>query len=231
MSVPRTCDSDTCSSDVRLGRAARTCDSDVQLGRAARMCSSDVQLGCATRTCSSDVQLGRAARMCGSDVRLGHVRLTRASRQAGAGILSPRVRAESGRAARRRGRRREVRRPGRRYRGADRPPAGAEGGGGRIPADRGRQHGERDQVDLGAARLRRHRLHHELLRGSGRPARVPRGRCAGDHPGHDSPVRGCAVRVRHGACGRAGATRSRGRGPARCRRCRGARRVAGHACR
>ena len=43
----------------------------------------------------------------------------------------------------------------------------------RLHQDRGREHGERDQEDLGAARLRRHPLCAQLLRRRRRPARLP----------------------------------------------------------
>ena len=56
--------------------------------------------------------------------------------------------------------------------------AHARGGGRRIRADRGRQHGGGDQEDLGRARLRRHAIRPQLLRRRGRAARLPRGRCA-----------------------------------------------------
>ena len=78
-------------------------------------------------------------------------RLQRASREAPAGFLPSGFRAEPGRAARPRRGRREVRRSGRRDRAPHRPAPRAGGGGGRVPADRGRQHGERHQVDLGCA--------------------------------------------------------------------------------
>ena len=54
-----------------------------------------------------------------------------------------------------RGRGGEVRRPGRRYRRCDRPAAAPGRGGRRVPGHRGGEHGQRDQEDLGAARLRR----------------------------------------------------------------------------
>ena len=61
-----------------------------------------------------------------------------------------------------------------------------------------RQHGQRDQEDLGGARLRRHALHAAVLRRRRRPARLPGGRCAG----HDARVRASAGRravgLRHG---------------------------------
>ena len=43
----------------------------------------------------------------------------------------------------------------------------------RLHQDRGREHGERDQENLGAARLRRHALRAQLLRRRRRPARLP----------------------------------------------------------
>jgi N-methylhydantoinase A/oxoprolinase/acetone carboxylase beta subunit len=57
-------------------------------------------------------------------------------------------------------------------------PQTAEAVAERLRAHRRRQHGERDQVHLGAARPRRHRIHARLLRRGGRPARVPGGRRA-----------------------------------------------------
>ena len=48
----------------------------------------------------------------------------------------------------------------------------------RLHQDRGREHGERDQENFGAARLRRHPLRAQLLRRRRRPARLPGRRCA-----------------------------------------------------
>ena len=82
-----------------------------------------------------------------------------------------------------------------------------EVGGGRTPGrgrrrlhpDRGREHGERDQEDLGAARLRRHPLCAQLLRRRRRPARLPRRRCARHDQGADPSVLVAAVGLWHGA--------------------------------
>ena len=63
---------------------------------------------------------------------------------------------------------------------------------------RRRQHGQRDQEDLGAARLRRHALHAAVLRRRRRPARLPRGRRAGHGPRVRPPAGRRAVGLRHG---------------------------------
>ena len=76
---------------------------------------------------------------------------------------------------------------------------------------RRRQHGQRDQEDLGAARPRRQRLHAGLLRRRRRPARLPRRRSSRDRPGaHPSPRR-CPLRSRHRPGRRAPCRRSGGR--------------------
>ena len=49
----------------------------------------------------------------------------------------------------------------------------------RLYPDRGREHGERDQENLGAARLRCDRLRAQLLRRRRGPTRLPGSRCAG----------------------------------------------------
>ncbi len=72
----------------------------------------------------------------------------------------------------------------------------------RLPQDRRREHGERDQAHLGGARLRRHRVHAVLLRRRRRPARVRRRGCARHDARVHPSARGRAVRVRHGARGR-----------------------------
>ena len=94
----------------------------------------------------------------------------------------------------------EVRRTRRRDRAGHRPAAHAAAGGGRFPADRGRQHGECDQAGLGAEGPRRHTLRAAMLRRRRRSARLPGRRCArhGDrvHPS----VRRRAVRLWHGSC-------------------------------
>ena len=139
-------------------------------------------------------------------------------------------------AARRRDRAQEIRRAGRRHRGGDGPDAHARGHRRRLPRDRGREHGERDQAHLGRAWLRRHRIHAVLLRRRGRPARVPGRRCARHDPGAAASVRGRPLRVRDGprrrACAQAAGGRGasvaggarRGRARAGSARARGARR-------
>ena len=151
---------------------------------------------------------------------LGH-RLQRPPRQAPARVLSAGVRTRAGRTPRPRGGGGRVRgarggdrgKPGGRGRGPAGPVRGR--GRGRVPAHRGRQHGERDQVHLGAPRLRRDRLHPQLLRRSGRPARLPRRGRPRHDPGHDPPVRGRSLRLRDGARRRAGAPRPGGGSPPR----------------
>ena len=82
---------------------------------------------------------------------------------------------------------------GRRDRQGDRRRAAEpRGNGGGLPAHRGREHGERDQEDLGRARLRRHEIHAQLFRRGGGAACVSRGRCAGDENGCSCiPSRAC----------------------------------------
>ncbi len=84
----------------------------------------------------------------------------------------------------------------------------------RLPRDRRREHGQRDQAHLGGARLRRHRVHAVLLRRRGRAARVPRRRRARHDARAAAPVRGRAVGVRHGPRRRARAEAAGGRGAA-----------------
>ena len=68
-----------------------------------------------------------------------------------------------------------------------------------LPPDRRRQHGERDQADLGRARLRRDRIHAVLLRRRRRPACLP-GRRRARHDARVHPsAGGRALRLRHGA--------------------------------
>ena len=78
-----------------------------------------------------------------------------------------------------------------------RRPARPRAGRGRLPRDRGGEHGERDQEDLGPARLRRDQVRAVHLRRRGRPARLRGGR----RPRHDQrahpPAGGRAVRLRH----------------------------------
>ena len=76
----------------------------------------------------------------------------------------------------------------------------AGGGRRRLHQDRGREHGERDQEDLGAARLRRDALCAQLLRRRGRPARLPGRRRARHDQGADPSVLVAAFGLRHGAC-------------------------------
>ncbi len=92
--------------------------------------------------------------------------------------------------------------------GAARTPGGGRRG---LPRDRRREHGERDQADLGAARLRRHRVHAVLLRRRRRPARLPRRRRARHDPRAHPPARRRAVGLRHGprrSCARCASRRS-----------------------
>ena len=94
--------------------------------------------------------------------------------------------------------------------------ARARAGRGRVPGDRGGQHGERDQEDLGPARLRHHPVRAGDVRRGRRPARVRGRRRAGHHRGADPPAGWRAVRVRDGPGRRdrdAGADRSRRRCP------------------
>ena len=70
--------------------------------------------------------------------------------------------------------------------------------GGRLHQDRGREHGERDQEDFGAARLRRHPLCAQLLRRRRRPACLPGRGCARHDQSADPSVLVAAVGVWHG---------------------------------
>ncbi len=153
-------------------------------------------------------------------------RLQRDGGQARPRALSSRVRPRRGSAARRGDRAREVRGARRRGRREDRPCANARGGRRRVPEDRGREHGERDQAHFGRARVRRHRVHAVLLRRRGRPARVPRRRCARNDARAAASVRRRALRLRHGARRRALAEAEGGRDAALRR---GACRVRAHA--
>ena len=74
--------------------------------------------------------------------------------------------------------------------------AGAGGRG--LRRHRRRQHGRRDQADLGAARPRRHRVHAVGLRRRRRPARLRGRRRARHDAGLRPPARRRAVRLRHG---------------------------------
>jgi hypothetical protein len=60
----------------------------------------------------------------------------------------------------------------------------------RASADRGAEHGQRDQAHLGGARLRRHAVHAAVLRRRRRPACLRRGRCAGHVEGLVHPLAG-----------------------------------------
>ena len=91
-------------------------------------------------------------------------------------------------------------------RGASSPRMATRDGDGRTPEEvaegflthRGREHGQRDQEDLGAARLRHHALCAQLLRRRRRPACLRGGRRAGHEDGaHPSPGRR-PVGLRHG---------------------------------
>jgi 5-oxoprolinase (ATP-hydrolysing) len=53
--------------------------------------------------------------------------------------------------------------------------------------------------NFGSARARRHRVHAVLLRGGGRPARLPGRRCPRDDPCFHPPACRCALRLWHGA--------------------------------
>src|SRR5262245_39140616 len=122
-------------------------------------------------------------------------RRQRHGRQAHGGILSEnlrrtaelaprhRRRARGLRAARRRDRRRPLSRRRRRW----------------LHQDRGRKHGERDQENLGATRLRRDALRAQLLRRRRRAARLPRRRCARHDQGPDSSILIAPLRLWHGA--------------------------------
>ena len=104
-------------------------------------------------------------------------------------LFPARVRPGRRRAARRRRRARAVRRARRRGRRRDRHARArrrqvAEGFLD-IAVD---EHGERDQAHLGAARLRRHRVHAVLLRRRRRPARLP-GRRRARHDARASSIR------------------------------------------
>src|SRR5262245_6810281 len=80
----------------------------------------------------------------------------------------------------------------------DRQPPRARRGRRRIHRDRRRQHGECDQTDFGATRLRRHRVYPRDLRRRRRPARVSRGGCAWNDAGFHPPARGRALGLRDG---------------------------------
>ena len=102
---------------------------------------------------------------------------------------------------------------GARARDRRRPVAG--GRRRRLHQDRGREHGERDQEDLGAARLRRDALRAQLLRRRRRPARLPGRRCARHDQGADPSVLVADVGLRHGACRHPRHAPAGGRGAAR----------------
>ena len=146
------------------------------------------------------------------------------ARQDPAGVLSARVRAARRRSARRRRRRRALRRARGRDRGGDRKGDRAGGGRGRLRRHRRRQHGQRDQEDLGRARLRRHPLHAAMLRRRRRPARLPGRRRAGDGARLHPSARRRAVGLRHGPGRPDGDAPGRARAAARrrARRRRGA---------
>jgi 5-oxoprolinase (ATP-hydrolysing) len=86
----------------------------------------------------------------------------------------------------------------RRDRRGDRKEDRCRGGRRRLRRHRRRQHGQRDQEDLGRARLRRHPLHAAMLRRRRRPARLPRRRRAGDGARLHPSARRRAVGLRHG---------------------------------
>ena len=116
-----------------------------------------------------------------------------AGRQAHPGFLPEDFRPGAEPAARRRRGEEGLRRTGQRGR---RQIAGRDRR--RLHQDRGREHGQRDQENLGAARLRRHPLCAELLRRRRRPARLPRRRRARHDRGADPSVLVAAVGLRHG---------------------------------
>ena len=97
----------------------------------------------------------------------------------------------------------------------DRRRAHARGAGARLPRDRGRQHGQRDQEDLDPARPRHLGLRALLLRRRRRPARLPGRRCAGPEDGAGASARERAVGLRHGARRRARDAPAGDRGGAR----------------
>ena len=80
----------------------------------------------------------------------------------------------------------------------------AGGGGRRLHPHRRREHGQRHQEDLGAARLRRDRVRAQLLRLGRRPARLPDRRHARHGDGADPSAVGPAVGLRHRAGARSG---------------------------
>ncbi len=129
-------------------------------------------------------------------------------------------------AARRRRGRAAVRRLGLRDRRRRRRAEDARAGGRGVPHDRRREHGQRDQADLGAARLRRHRIHAELLRRRRRPARLHGRRFPRHDHGAGPPLRRGAVGLRHGVGGYPGNARAIGRVDARARGARRPRRPA-----
>ena len=94
----------------------------------------------------------------------------------------------------------EICRPCRRDRTCHRSAAHTAPSGGRVPAHRGCQHGQRDQAGLGAEGPRRDPLRTAMLRRRRRPACLPGRRCArhGDriHP----PLCRRALRLWHGPC-------------------------------
>ena len=126
-------------------------------------------------------------------------RLQRHAGHAAARILPPCLRPRPGRAAGCRRGARQVYGPRGGDRGGHRRRAHAGGSRRRLPQDRGREHGQRDQEDLRAAGLRRDRLHAQLLRRRRRSARLPGGGCAGHDHGPDPPLRRRAIGLRHGS--------------------------------
>ena len=106
-------------------------------------------------------------------------------------------RARTSRSIRRRGR--EVRQHGQRRAAQHRARGHARIAGRRLRADRGAEHGQRDQAHLGGARPRRHAVHAAVLRRRRRPARLPGGRRAGHDARVRAPAGRRAVGLRHGA--------------------------------
>ncbi len=104
----------------------------------------------------------------------GDHRLQRRARQASPRVFPARVRCWRGRATLGRCDLRGLRAFGGRDLEGDRCRARCRDGGEWVLGHRGREHGQRDQEDLGAAGPRRHRVHARELRWGRRPARVSR---------------------------------------------------------
>ena len=126
-------------------------------------------------------------------------------------VFGPRGRPAAGR----RGGPRRVRRPGARGREVDRHRAHARGAGAWLPRHRQRQHGQRDQGDLGPARHRRDAATRLCcFGGAGVAARLPGGGPAGHRPRLHPPLCLGPVGLRHGPrrrCACCASRRSSGR--------------------